>query len=160
MVGFADATDIRAVYNFEQGMISTAHIPAFFEHHRHPSRPLQPPAWLYQVFARIPTWDRVLTTRGEWINGILLDQELIFRDAERVVRRFPYQSIQSATLQRAGGLFSAYDHLTLIDTRGTRTAWKSAKGEVHLRRFGNEVQTHQLRNVSQILVGVANKRDR
>jgi hypothetical protein len=37
-------------------------------------------------------------------------------------------------------------------------AIQSVKGELHLRRFGNDSQTHQLRNVSHIVLGVANKR--
>jgi len=157
VVGFSDLADISAIYDFEAGMISTAHLPAFFESHRDPTRPTQPPPWLRQVFSQIPTWDRVLTTRGEWINGVLLDRELVFQGTDRRVYRLPYAHLDRISLQRAG-LFSAYDQLTVTDLGGHTATFQSVKGELHLRRFDNDSQTHQLRNVSHIVPGVANKR--
>jgi hypothetical protein len=157
VVGFSELADISAIYDFEAGMISTAHIPAFFEHHRDPTKPLQPPPWLRQVLYQVPTWDRILTTNYEWINGVLLDRELAFQGVKKQIYRLPYRTIATVTLQRAGGLFSAYDHLTVVSLNGQSTSFQSVKGELHLRRFGNEHQTHQLRNVSQILVGIANR---
>lgn len=156
VVGFSELADIRAIYNFEAGMISTAHIPAFIEHHRDPTKPVQPPPWLRHVFSQIPTWDRIITTRGEWINGVLLDKDLVFQSPERHVCRLPYQNLDRVALQRSGWL-SAYDQLTVTYLGGQTASFKSVKGELHLRRFGNELQTHQLRNVSHILPGVANK---
>lgn len=156
VVGFSDQTDISAIYNFQAGMISLGHLPAFFEAHRDPARPLTPPSWLRPIFAQIPTWDRILTTGGEWINGVLLDRELVFQDVEKQVRRLPYANLDTVTLQRTG-LFSAHDALSVRYLSGQMAAFQSVRGEVHLRRFSNEVQTHRLRNVSQILVGLANK---
>jgi hypothetical protein len=157
VVGFSDLADISAIYDFEAGMISIAHLPAFFERHRDPARPIQPPPWLRQVFSQIPTWDRFLTTRGEWINGVLLDRELVFQGTDRRVYRLPYHDLDRISLQRAG-LFSAYDQLTVTFLGGQTASFQSVKGELHLRRFGTDIQTHQLRNVSHIVLGVANKR--
>jgi hypothetical protein len=157
VVGFSELADISAIYDFEAGMISTTHIPAFFERHRDPAKPIQPPPWLRQVLYQVPTWDRILTTKHEWINGVILDRELTFQGIEKQIYRLPYRTIHTVTLQRAGGLFSAYDHLMVAHLNGQSESLKSVKGEIHLRRFGNEYQTHQLRNVSQILVGIANR---
>ena len=157
VVGFSELADISAIYDFKAGIIPLTQLPEFFAFHRDPTKPLHPPLWLRQVFAQLPTWDRVLTTRGEWINGVLLDPDLLFVDTGKQVMRLPYRIIDRVTLQR-GGLFSAADLLTVSYTSGQTASFQSVRGELHLRRFGHEQHTHQLRNLSQILVGVANKR--
>jgi len=48
--------------------------------------------------------------------------------------------------------------LTVTDLGGHTATFQSVKGELHLRRFDNDSQTHQLRNVSHMVLGVANKR--
>jgi hypothetical protein len=75
-------------------------------------------------------------------HGVILDRELTFQGGEKQIYRLPYRTIHTVTLQRAGGQSESL---------------KSVKGEIHLRRFGNEYQTHQLRNISQILIGIANR---
>jgi hypothetical protein len=155
VVGFSESADIRAIYDLDAGMISTTHLPEFFERHRNPSKPQEPPSWLRNVLQRIPTWDHILTTQGERINGVLLDRALIFQGEKKQIHHVPYRTIHTVALQRSG-LFSAYDHLTVTHLDGRSESFKSVKGELHLQRFGNQHQTHQLRNVSQILVGVAN----
>lgn len=156
IVGFSELADISAIYDFEAGMISTSQLPTFFERHSGPAAASPPPSWLRGALYRVPTWDLILTTRHEWINGVITDRELLFQGTDRHSYHLPYRTLHTVTLQR-GGLFSAADQLTITDVRGHVSSYRSVGGEVHLRRFGGEFQTHQLRNVSQIVVGIANK---
>jgi len=156
VVGFSELADISAIYDFEAGMISTSQIPTFFEQHSGPTAALPPPPWLRDALYRVPTWDLILTTKKEWINGVITDRELLFQGTDRHSYRLPYRTLHTVALQR-GGLFSAADQLTITDVQGHISSYRSVGGEVHLRRFGGESQTHQLRNVSQIVIGIANK---
>ena len=156
VVGFSELADISAIYDFEAGMIPTSQIPTFFERHGGPSAASPPPSWLRNALYRVPTWDLILTTRNEWINGVITDQELLFQGTDRRSYRLPYRTLHAITLQRTG-LFSAADQLTIMDVHGGTHSFNSGGGEVHLRRFGGEFQTHKLRNVSQIVIGIANK---
>lgn len=156
IVGFSELADISAIYDFEAGMISTSQIPTFFDRHSGPTATSPPPSWLRSALYRVPTWDLILTTRHEWINGVITDRELLFRGTDRRSHSLPYRALHAIILQR-NGLFSAADQLTITDVRGHISSYSSIGGEVHLRRFGGESQTHQLRNVSQIVVGIANK---
>jgi len=121
-------------------MIPTTQLPAFFERHRNPAKPLQLPSWLRQVLYQVPTWDRLLTTRYEWINGVILDRDLLFQGVDKQPHRLPYRTIATVTLQRAGGLFSAYDYLTVTHLDRRSESFQSVKGELHLQRFGGEYQ--------------------
>jgi hypothetical protein len=156
VVGFSELADIRAIYDFEVGMISTSQLPAFFEQHSGPAAAAPPPSWLRSALYRVPTWDLILTTRNEWINGVITDRELLFQGTDRHSYCLPYCTLHTVALQR-GGLFSAADQLTVTDVRGHVSSYHSVRGEVHVRRFGGETQTHQLRNINQIVVGIANK---
>jgi hypothetical protein len=117
---------------------------------------LSSPSWLRSALHRVPTWDLILTTRNEWINGVITDCELPFQGTDRHNYRLPYRTLYTIILQR-GGLFSAADQLTITDVHGRLSSYRSVVGEVHLRRFSGEVQTHQLRNMNRIVVGIANK---
>lgn len=80
--------------------------------------------------------------------------------AEDIIDRthnIPYARIQKITLQRATGL-SAYDEMTVTYLNGSSQSFRCAGGEIHLNRFQGEQQTHKLRNINQILIGVANKK--
>ena len=156
VVGFSELADISAIYDIEAGMISTSQLPTFFERHSGPAAAAPPPSWLRSALYRVPTWDLILTTRNEWINGVITDHELLFQGTDRHGYRLPYRTLHTVALQR-GGLFSAADQLTITDVRGHVSSYRSVGGEVHLRRFGGESQAHQLRNVSQIVIGIANK---
>lgn len=156
VVGFSELADISALYDFEAGMISTSQLPAFFEQHSGPAAASSPPSWLHSALYRVPTWDLILTTRNEWINGVIADRELLFQGTDRHSYHLPYRTLHTVTLHRSG-LFSAADQLTITDVHGHLSSYRSVSGEVHLRRFGGEVQTHRLRNVSQIVVGIANR---
>ena len=155
-MGFSELADISAIYDFEAGMISTSQIPTFFARQSGPTAAAPPPSWLRSALYHIPTWDLILTTRNEWINGVTTDRELLFQGTDRHSYRLPYRTLHTVALQR-GGLFSTADQLTITDVRGHVSSYRSVGGEVHVRRFGGESQTHQLRNVSQIVVGIANK---
>jgi hypothetical protein len=92
----------------------------------------------------------------EWINGVIMDHDLLSQGTSRHSYRHPYHTLHTITLQR-GGLFSAADLLTITDVCGHLSSYRDIGGEVHVRRFGGAVQTHQLRNVSQVVFGIANK---
>ncbi|GER86451.1 hypothetical protein KDW_06130 [Dictyobacter vulcani] len=59
--------------------------------------------------------------------------------------------------KRATGL-SAYDEMTITYLDDKSQSFHCAGGEIHLNRFQGERQTHKLRNINQILIGIANKK--
>jgi hypothetical protein len=100
-VGFSELADISAIYDSEAGMIHTAQLPAFFERHGRSVSAASPP-WLHHVLYRVPTWDLIITTKNEWINGVIVDEALTFQRANRQRNSLPYRTLYSVTLQRAG----------------------------------------------------------
>lgn len=155
VVGFADHTDIRPIHSFEKGMVYVSEIPTFFEGHVHPKFATNPSPWIIEGLRKLPTWDLILTTNNEWMNGIIQGRELTFRGVDGRMYALPYAAIHSISLQRTG-FFSAYDQMTVHYMNGGTQVFQCVSGEIHLRRIG-EQQVHQLRNVNSIIVGVANK---
>lgn len=155
VVGFAEHADISAIHSFETGMIYVSEIPAFFERHAHPKFANSPSPLILAGLQKVPTWDLILTTNNEWMNGIIRESELAFRGTDGHWHALPYASIHAISLQRTG-LFSAHDQLTVQYTNGSAQVFHSVGGEIHLQRVG-ERQVHQLRNVNRVIVGVANK---
>src|SRR2546421_11340384 len=132
-VGFSELADISAIYDSEAGMISTSQIPTFFERHSGPTAAAPPPSWLRSALYRVPTWDLILTTRHEWINGVITDRELLFQGTDRHSYHLPYRTPHTVTLQR-GGLFSAAGQLPITDVRGHLSSYRSVGGERYFRR--------------------------
>jgi hypothetical protein len=155
VVGFADHADISPVHSFETGMVYVSELPAFFEQHTHPRFARSPSPWILQGLQQVPTWDLILTTNNVWMNGIIQERELTFREANGRWCTLPYASLSTISLQRTG-LFSAYDQMTVQYTNGSTQVFQCVGGEIHLQRVG-ERQVHHLRNVNKIIVGVANK---
>jgi hypothetical protein len=50
----------------------------------------------------VPTWDLILTTNNEWMNGLIQDCELTFRGADGRWYALPYATIHAISLQRTG----------------------------------------------------------
>jgi len=155
VVGFADHTDISAIRSFETGMISVSELPAFFERHTHPKFAAAPSSWILAGVRSLPTWDLLLTTNNEWINGIIQDRDLTFRGTDGRWYALPYATIQAISLQRAR-IFSSHDQMRVQYTNGSTHVFECVSGDIHLQRVG-ERQVHHLRNVNRIIVGVANK---
>ena len=145
-LGFAEKTDISAIYNFEAGIMHISQLPAFFEKYAHPGVPASSDQWIRQALHRLPTWDRILTTGNELINGVLDEPIFSFKETNGQTRSIPYNHIRSVTLQR-DGRFSAYDIVTVTFVDGKQQSFNSKDGEVRLRHFG-EMQTHKYRNIN------------
>ncbi len=154
-LGFAEKTDIRAIYNFDAGIMHISQLPAFFEKYSNPTYARSSPPWIQQALHRLPTWDRILTVENEWINGVIMDPALSFKDANGHKYHIPYAQIHSMSLQ-PGGRFSAYDDMTITYLNGSSQSFRCAGGEIHLSRFG-EQQTHKLRSIHRVIIGIANK---
>jgi hypothetical protein len=155
VLGFAGRADISAVHDFEAGIIRTSELADFFE--RHGNKATQHLTKLvHQTFRRLPTWDLVITTKSERLNGIIVEAVLPVKDKHGRPQSISYSLIDSIDLRREPG-FSAYDELVVTYTNGQRKAFQSDSSEIHLRRFGGEVQTHKLRNLNRVVVGIANK---
>jgi Nuclease-related domain. len=156
VLGFAEKTDIAAIYNFDAGIMYISELPAFFAKYSDPAYARMPAPWIRQALHQLPTWDRILTTGNDWINGTIMDRVLSFKCVDGQKYNIPYTHIHVISLQREGN-FSAYDTLTISYLNGSQQSFRCVNGDVHLRRFQGEQQTHKLRNVNQIVVGVANK---
>ena len=104
----------------------------------------------------LPTWDRILTTGNEWINGVITDRELCFKGADGRRYAIPYTHIYSVDMQREDA-FSAHDNVIITSVNGSKQSFQCVGGEIHLNCFKGEQQVHKLRNVSKVAVGIANK---
>ncbi len=153
VLAFSGKADISQVYYFDAGIIRAAELPDFFERHSNPTQHLS--SLIQQAFHKIPTWDRILTSENEWINGVIQEKELSFKGSDNRQYNIPYAQILSVEVRREG-TFSAYDDITIKYINGKSKSFRSASGEIHLERFGDH-QIHKLRNVSKVAVGIANK---
>lgn len=156
VLAFSEKADISAIYNFDAGIMHISQLPAFFEKYGHPAFSRSPAPWIGQALHRLPTWDRVLTAGNEWFNGVLADRDLCFQGTDGRRYALPYAQIDTVEVCRAGA-FSGYDSLTVTYVNGGRQSFACAGGEVHLNRFKGERQVHKIRNLSKLVVGIANK---
>lgn len=155
VVGFGDYADIRQIYSFEQGMITIKDIPAFFDKHANQRFNGTIPGWILEGLQRIPTWDKVLTNNDQLINGILEDKALTFTDANQKHYSIPYSTIETVTISRKIG-FSEFDDIQIVSVGGKKQHFTSSRGHVRLEHFGDH-QSHEIRHLKKIIVGVANK---
>jgi hypothetical protein len=156
VVGFSALSDISAVHGFEEGMLHVWEIPSFVAARATGRSGAPPPGWVVEGLARVPTWDRVQTTRGEWINGVLVDEAFVFQEPDSGPCSVPYAEILEIGLARRGWL-SDWDELVVVRTGGRVQQGRCAGGEVRLERFG-ELQHHRLRNVRRVVPSLARLR--
>ena len=156
VLAFSEKTDIRAIYNFDAGILHISQLPAFFKKYGNPVFSRAPAPWIQQTLRRLPTWDLILTSRNEWLNGILSDRDLCFKATDGRQYTLPYAQIHSIEISREG-TFSAYDTITVTSINGRQQSFSCVSGEIHLRRFKGEEQIHKIRNVNKLVVGIANK---
>ncbi len=156
-LGFARKTDITAIANFDAGIMYISQLPEFFEKHSNPRASKTPAPWIRQALHKLPTWDRILTREQEWINGTFVEQTFSFKDTDGRQHTIPFAKINKVNLKRDGSRLSAYDTMLITFTNGDTQTFKSTGGEIHLNRFKGEVQTHKLRNVDGLVVGIANR---
>jgi hypothetical protein len=98
----------------------------------------------------------VQTTRGEWINGVIVDEAFVFDDPDVGRCEVPYAEVLEIGLARSGWL-SDWDDLVVVRTGGRVQHGRCAGGEVHLERF-SELQRHRLRNLHRIVPSLARLR--
>jgi len=153
VVGFSAVSDVSAVHSFEEGMLCVSEIPTFVAARATARSGAPPPGWVVEGLARVPTWDRVQTTRGEWINGVLVDEAFVFQEPDSGLCGVPYAEVLEIGLARRGWL-SDWDDLVVVRTGGRVQHGRCAGGEVRLEHFG-ELQHHRLRNLRRIVPSLA-----
>lgn len=156
VLAFTEKADISAIYNFDAGIMYVSQVRTFFEKYRHPAFSRSPAPWIQQALRRLPTWDLIQTSNEEWFNGILADSDFCFRATDGHLHRLPYTQIHSIEVYRAGN-FSGYDSITVTYVNGSQQSFQCAVGEIRLNRFKGTQQVYKLRNVSKLIVGIANK---
>src|SRR5258708_24650692 len=157
VLGFSEKADISAIYNFDAGIMHISQLRAFFEKYGHPAFSRSPAPWIQQALYKLPTWDRILTSRNEWFNGVITDKNFTFKTSEGPSKSIPYSRIHSIDARREGA-FSAHDNILVTYVNGGTQLFECTSGEIHLKRFKGEQQVHKLRNVNKLVVGIANKR--
>src|SRR5919199_920693 len=75
-------SDISAIHSVDEGMLHVWEIPSFVAARASARSGAPPPGWVLEGLARVATWDRVQTTRGEWINGALVDEAFVFQEPD------------------------------------------------------------------------------
>ena len=55
------------------------------------------------------------------------------------------------------GTFAAQDRICVTYINGGQQSFQCVGGEIHLNRFKGQQQVHKVRNVSKLVVGIANK---
>jgi hypothetical protein len=156
VVCFASQADIRAIYNFQQGLIQIEQLPAFFHEHRNERFALQPTPWIEEtILGKIPNWDRVLTTSGEWINGILVEPHLTFIGIDGLRYFLPnYARIKTIRWQARAG--TPYREMKVTFTTGGTQKFFCRGGHLSLVR-GKQPETFAFHQLEQLVVGLANK---
>lgn len=156
VLAFAEKTDIRAIDNFDAGIMHISQLPAFFKKYGNPAYSHTSVSWIQQALQRLPTWDLVLTSRNEWLNGVLSGRDFSFKATDGHHYALPYAQIHTIEVA-GGGTFSASDTLTVTYMNGKQQVFSCVSGEVHLKRFKGEEQIHKIRNMKKLVVGIANK---
>lgn len=155
VVGFTWQSDIVSIHDWKTGMIYIDELPQFFEYYKDHKFAQQPSRWVIDtILNKIPTWDWVVTTRGELMGGELANDHLTFQGADGKLRNLPYSTIRYICWHR--GAFSSYDQMIVYYTDGTSEPFQCVRGVVYLDR-GQSHHTHKLRNLKKLIVGRANK---
>ncbi len=156
VLAFSEKADISAIYNFDAGIMYISQLRSFFEKYGHPAFSRSPAPWIQQALRRLPTWDLILTSRNEWFNGILADRDFCFQAPDGRQYALPYAQIASIEVYRQG-TYSAHDQICVTYVNGGQQSFQYVDGEIHLNRFKGAQQVHKVRNVSKLVVGIANK---
>lgn len=157
VVAFSEKTDISAIYDFKAGILHVPELPTFFASHGHASSNKVQLQRIQQAFELLPTWDRVWTTANEMIYGTFTDQDFCFQDTNNHSYKIPYAQLQAIEFKRSD-TFSAYDEIVISYTNGKDKAFRCTGGELYLNRFQGERQVHKFRNLTKLVVGIANKK--
>ena len=156
VVCFSSQADIRAVSNFQDGMIQIEHLPQFILQHRNEQFAARPTPWITEtILHKIPNWDRVQILNGEWINGILVEPHLTFFGPDgRPYILAHYTVIKEITWQRTYAM--ALASMIVSYTNGGVQTLLCAGGQLSLIR-GERPEVFDLRTVQRLVVGLANK---
>jgi|GEM_PF-1177252 len=152
VVGFSDTeSDISAIHSMEEGLVYISEIPEFIRQHRNERFAKLPSQWIVDGLGWVPTWDRILTRKNEWIQGVILDDTFRCTLPDGGVYSIPYSEVECIYVTRQGSL-SDHDGLRILRVSGQTEVLKSSKGQVNIDKAG-EHQIHKLRNINQIRIG-------
>lgn len=156
VVCFDKQADIRAIYNFQEGIIQIEQLPMFFLHHKNERFTSRPSRWIAEtILQKIPNWDRVQTLQGEWINGILVEPNLTFNGPASKLHSLPnYAMVKTIQWQHPSGIAQAT--MTVTYTNGRVETFPCSGGQLNLIR-GNQPETFYLQDLRYLAVGLANK---
>src|SRR5690349_4659127 len=136
------------------GIIYITELPEFFQRYRGPV--CEPSSRIKQALQKIPSWDRVrLRGSEDWINGILVDRELIFWEPNDREHRIPFAQIAVVAVNR-NERFRADFTLTIRYNDERVETFGFARGYIQLTFLGKP-QTYTLHTVDRIVVGISNK---
>jgi Nuclease-related domain len=156
VVCFGAKADISAIYDFENGMISIEQLPAFLDHKRNPRFASQPSGWIIDtILNKVPNWDRIQTTTGEWINGILVDARLTFVGPDGGTYTIAdYSQIKTISWQKVYN--ASHLQMTVTYTSGAVQVLACRQGQISLKR-GPQPESFNVYTVQYLSVGLANK---
>jgi len=152
ILAFTEKADIRAIYNFDAGIMHISEMPAFFAKYSNPSYAHTPAPWIEHELRSLPTWDLVYTTNNQCFNGVLAESFLCFRGINGRDVRIPYKNILMVEVQQ-----NPQQEMTVAYTSGEVRTFPFTDGTVLLNRFKGEQQTHRLTKIRRMEVGAANK---
>ncbi|MGB9591742.1 MAG: nuclease-related domain-containing protein [Candidatus Kryptoniota bacterium] len=152
VVGFSDTeSDISAIHSLEEGLVYISEIPEFIRRHRDERFANSPSQWIVDGLRQVPTWDRILTRKNEWIQGIILDNAFSCISPDGRVYSIPYSEVECIYITRQDA-FSDHDDVRILRVGGQTEVLMSSKGQVNMDKAG-EHQIHKLRNINQIRIG-------
>jgi len=157
VLAFSEKADISAIYQFDAGIMYISQLPSFFEKYGDPAFSRLPAPWILQSLRRLPTWDLILTSDNKWFNGILAGREFRFQAADGRWHALPYAQIDSIEVRGERALSSLHDCICVTYVNGAQQQFQCIGGQIHLNRFKGKQQVHDIRNVSKLIVGIANK---
>ena len=159
VVGFSDTdSDISAIHSMEDGLVYISEIPEFIKHHRNEKLARSPSRWIIDGLALVPTWDRILTRKSEWLNGLVLDEAFTCTGLDGSQYNVSYKDVKSISVSRTG-VFSDHDDVKIMRATGEIDTLSCSSYSIKFDKSG-ERQIHTLRNVKEISIGTHIIRER
>jgi hypothetical protein len=144
VVAFVEEADISAIHSLEDGLITVAELPTFFEKHRNLKYTRHPSRWIIKGIQQVPTSDLVQTTDHHPFKGFLAGNDFIFDTRDGGRQHFPSACIHSIELSHTW-LFSDYDPMTIFFTDGSFQEFECTGGTIHMTDLGGKSHLHRHR---------------
>lgn len=147
-----DEADISDIHSFEEGLIYVSELQQFINMHKNDNFDKMSSEWIIDGLNKLPTWDKIITSSKEELNGVLENDEVVFEARDKSKIYLKYRDIKRMTFKNIGLIFSPYSEVTVYKKDNSTSVYEVVSGDIVFNRFG-ERQIHKIVNISAIMVG-------